>query len=174
MILSDQIPYQIDDLDKNILDLLSEDSRRSFREIADLLNIAVGTAYNRIKKMEDSKIIKAYTTSIDYQRIGYELTALILIQAEGQHLTEIEKETSQIGSVSSVYDITGEFDIAVIAKFKSRRELNSFIKTLLKNRHVKRTVTNIILNVVKEDLKVDLVSHPNNIDRKINTFQHKL
>ncbi|WP_455363992.1 Lrp/AsnC family transcriptional regulator [[Eubacterium] cellulosolvens] len=161
--MSGQIPYQIDDLDKKILNLLSEDSRRSFREIADLLNVAVGTAYNRIKKMEDSKIIQAYTTAVDYQKIGYELTALVLIQAEGQHLTEIENEISQIGSVSSVYDITGDFDIAVIAKFRTRGELNTFIKTLLKNRYVKRTVTNIILNVVKEDLKVNLGSSPNNM-----------
>ncbi|MEM4246287.1 MAG: Lrp/AsnC family transcriptional regulator [Candidatus Bathyarchaeia archaeon] len=153
MVASDS--YQIDELDSKIIRLLSEDGRRSFREIADILKVAVGTAYNRIKRLEDLGIIKAYTVSVDYQRLGYELTALTLIQAEGQHLTEVEKEAASHGAVSSVYDITGDFDIAVIARFRNRADLNVFIKTLLKNPHVKRTVTNIILNVVKEGVAVD-------------------
>jgi DNA-binding Lrp family transcriptional regulator len=53
-----------------------------------------------------------------------------------------------------VYDITGEFDVAVAARFKTREKLNKFIKSILTIQHVKRTVTNVVLNVVKEDLRV--------------------
>ncbi len=146
--------FNLDDLDREILKLLVEDSRRSFREIAKLLEIAVGTAYNRIKKLEDMGIIKAYTVLLDQKKIGYGLTAFILIQAEGQYLEEVEKEAANLDAVSCVYDITGDFDVAIIARFKNSDELNTFIKSMLKNTHVKKTVTNVVLNIVKEDLRI--------------------
>ncbi len=146
--------YNLDDLDRKILILLVEDSRRSFREIAKILGIAVGTAYNRIKKLEELDIIKAYTVLVDQSKIGYGLTAFILMQAEGQYLEEVEKEAAKLDAVSCVYDITGDFDIAIIARFKNSGELNTFIKSMLKNTHVKKTVTNVVLNTVKEDLRI--------------------
>lgn len=146
--------YNLDELDRKILRLLVEDSRRSFREIAKILGIAVGTAYNRIKKLEELDIIKAYTVLVDQSKIGYGLTAFILMQAEGQYLEEVEKEAAKLDAVSCVYDITGDFDIAIIARFKNSGELNTFIKSMLKNTHVKKTVTNVVLNTVKEDLRI--------------------
>lgn len=146
--------YNLDDLDRKILRLLVEDSRRSFREIAKILGIAVGTAYNRIKKLEELDIIKAYTVLVDQSKIGYGLTAFILMQAEGQYLEEVEKEAAKLDAVSCVYDITGDFDIAIIARFKNSGELNTFIKSMLKNTHVKKTVTNVVLNTIKEDLRI--------------------
>jgi DNA-binding Lrp family transcriptional regulator len=58
--------------------------------------------------------------------------------------------------VISVYDITGDFDFAVIARFKDKESLNAFIKSLLAAPYVKRTVTHIALNVIKEDFRVKL------------------
>ncbi len=76
------------------------------------------------------------------------------MQAEGQYLEDVEKEVGKLDAVSCVYDITGDFDIAIIARFKNSHDLNTFIKSMLKNSHVKKTVTNVVLNVVKEDLRV--------------------
>ena len=66
----------------------------------------------------------------------------------------VENEVSKIDNVVSVYDITGDFDIAVIARFRDRSGLNDFIKRLLAMPYVKRTVTNVVLNVVKEDFRI--------------------
>lgn len=146
--------YNLDDIDKKIIRMLVEDSRKSIREIAKSLGIAVGTAYNRIKNLEALEIIKAYTILVDQTKIGYGLTAVIFMQAEGQYLEDVEKEVGKLDAVSCVYDITGDFDIAIIARFKNVHDLNTFIKSMLKNKHIKKTVTNVVLNVVKEDLRV--------------------
>jgi Lrp/AsnC family transcriptional regulator for asnA, asnC and gidA len=90
-------------------------------------------------------------TKLDY---GY--TAIILIQAEGEHLTDVENEIAKAANVAAVYDITGDYDAAVIAKFKDRIGLNTFIKGLIAIPHIKRTVTNVALNVIKEDIGVKL------------------
>jgi DNA-binding Lrp family transcriptional regulator len=145
---------RLDSIDIQILRMLQEDSRTSYRKIADALGIAVGTVYNRVKRLEDEGIFKAYTVIVDPTKMGYDLTAVILVQAGGPHLAEVENEIAQSDHTICVYDITGDFDIAVIARFKNRAILNSFIKEILKMPHVTRTVTNVTLNVVKEDFRI--------------------
>jgi len=147
---------KLDDIDFKIINVLQEDSRLSFNKIASKLGISVGTAYNRIKNLEDKGVLKGYTVLIDPFKLGYTMTALILIQAEGAHIVDVENEIAKNDDVISVYDITGDFDIAVTARFKDRTSLNVFIKKLLAAPYVKRTVTNIILNVVKEDLRLKI------------------
>ncbi|MEM1507344.1 MAG: Lrp/AsnC family transcriptional regulator [Candidatus Bathyarchaeia archaeon] len=145
---------KIDDLDLKIIRLLQEDSRLSYNKIASELGISVGTAYNRIKKLENIGVLKSYTVLVDPMKLGYGTIAIIFIQAEGAHLVEVENEIAKNDNAIAVYDITGDFDIAVIARFKDRAELNSFVKKLLSMPHVKRTVTNVVLNVVKEDFRI--------------------
>ena len=146
----------MDEIDIKIISLLQEDSRLSFNRIAKELGISVGTAYNRIRGLEEKGVLKGYTAIIDPVKVGYQLTAIILIQADGKHLLNVESEIARMNNVISVYDITGEFDVAVIARFKDRFDMNKFIKALLKMPYVKRTVTNVVLNVVKEDFRVPL------------------
>lgn len=146
--------HKVDEIDHKIIRLLQEDARKSFNKIADSLGIAVGTAYNRVKNLEDNGILKGYTIMLDATKLGYGLTALILIEAEGRYLPEVEKELAKLDEVICIYDITGDYDIAVVARFKNRATLNNFIKSTLKMPHVTRTVTNVVLNVVKEDFRI--------------------
>jgi len=148
------INENLDEIDFQIIDLVQEDSRLSYNKIAGKLGISVGTAYNRIKNLEEKGVLKGYTSLIDAVKVGYTLTALILIQADGKHLLDVETEIAKIGNVISVYDITGDFDIAVVARFRDRDGLNQFIKNLLGVPYVRRTVTNVVLNVVKEDFRI--------------------
>lgn len=147
---------EIDDLDLQIIKLLQEDSRASYGKIASKLGVSVGTVYNRIKSLEDKGILKGYTVIVDPMKVGYGTIAIILVQAEGAHLVEVENEIAKLNNVVAVYDITGDFDIAVIARFRDRADLNSFVKKLLSMPYVKRTVTNVVLNVVKEDFRVKI------------------
>ena len=147
---------ELDNVDLQIINLLQEDSRLSFNKMAEKLGIAVGTAYNRVKILEEKGILKGYTAVVDYTKVGYSLTVIILIQAVGKHLLDVEKEVAKMDNVVSVYDITGDFDIAVIAKFKDRDSLNTFIKSTLSMPYVQRTVTNVALNVVKEDSRIKI------------------
>ena len=141
----------MDDVDLQIIALLQEDSRLSYNKIATKLGISVGTAYNRVKNLESTGILKGYTVLVDSAKLGYGLTAIVLIQAEGGHLTEVENEIASMENVVAVYDITGDYDAAIVSKFKDRTNLNDFVKSLLAMPHVKRTVTNVALNIIKED-----------------------
>lgn len=146
----------LDDLDIRILRALQQDGRRSHRELAEELGVAVGTVASRVRRLEESGVIKGYAAIVDPSKVGFDLTALVLIQADGEHLVEVEREVAEAEGACSVYDITGEFDAAVVARFKDRDSLNSFIKFVIAMPHVKRTVTSVVLNVVREDPRVKL------------------
>ncbi|MEM2108052.1 MAG: Lrp/AsnC family transcriptional regulator [Candidatus Bathyarchaeia archaeon] len=143
-------------IDFQIISLLQEDCRLSFNKMARKLGISVGTAFNHVKDLEKKGIVKNYTAVVDAAKLGYTLTVLILVQTEGSQLSQIEQEIANTAAAMAVYDITGDYDIAVIAKFKDRVSLNAYLKNLLARPHIKRTVTNVALNVVKEDMRIKL------------------
>ncbi|MFH0748581.1 MAG: Lrp/AsnC family transcriptional regulator [Candidatus Bathyarchaeota archaeon] len=146
----------VDDIDIQILSALGEDARKSYREIATKLKVAPGTIYNRIKKMNDSGIIRGYIPLLDYDKLGYGFIALIFLQIEGKHLIEVEEQLAKPQEVVGVYDITGEFDVAIISRFQNITSMNKFIKETLQNPYIKRTVTNVVLNIVKEDPRIKI------------------
>ncbi|MEM3986197.1 MAG: Lrp/AsnC family transcriptional regulator [Candidatus Methanomethylicia archaeon] len=146
---------KFDEIDMEILRMLKENSKITYKEIAKSMNLSVGTVYNRIKRLEEEGVIRRYTVDIDYSKMGYDLTAIIMLQVEGPHIIEIEKILAKYDENMSVYDVTGEFDITVIAKLKDREHLNKLIKEILTIPHVKRTVTSIALSVVKENFRIE-------------------
>jgi len=146
----------IDDTDIIILKELQEDFTTSYRDIAKKLGLSVGTVHNRVKKLKEIGVIKSFAAVLDAEKLGFELTAILLIQVEGGDIIEVEKAIARSKSVVAVYDTTGEFDIIAIGKFRSRDDLNAFIKETLKMEAIKRTVTSIALNVVKEENRLNL------------------
>ncbi|WP_099209931.1 Lrp/AsnC family transcriptional regulator [Thermococcus henrietii] len=146
----------VDELDLKIISLLQKNARLSFREIARELDVAVGTVYNRIKKLEEEGVIRGYTPVLDYEKLGFGLTALIGIKAQGRRIAEIERKIAEKTRAMMVYDITGEFDIFVIAKFKDRADMNRFVKWLLSLDGVEKTNTSVAMQVVKEEPRLAL------------------
>ncbi|HDM05829.1 MAG TPA: Lrp/AsnC family transcriptional regulator, partial [Candidatus Aenigmarchaeota archaeon] len=136
------------------LKLLIADSRLSYRQIAEILGLSTATVIKRITRMEKAGIIKSYTTVLDHEKLGYEIPALIEVTVAKGKLLEVERKVSRHPNVVAVYDITGPTDAAIIAKFKSRRELSKFVKSLLRMEYVERTNTHLILTIVKEDFRL--------------------
>jgi DNA-binding Lrp family transcriptional regulator len=66
----------IDEIDRKILKEYSRDARLSFREIANRINVAVGTVLSRTKKMEKDGVIQNYTVLLNNDKLGYPLTAV--------------------------------------------------------------------------------------------------
>ena len=143
-----------DETDKKILRELLTDSRQSFRQIARKIGVSVGTVLKRIKKLESEGIIKYYTVMLDHEKIGYDLAAIIELTISKGKLMDVEKEIAKEKNVLAVYDVTGTTDAMILAKFKSRKELNSFVKKLLRIEFIERTNTHVILNTIKEDFRI--------------------
>jgi DNA-binding Lrp family transcriptional regulator len=148
---------KIDETDEKILNLLNEDGRMSYRKISRELDISVGTVHNRVEKFTKTGIITKFVPQIDHSKLGYKLTTIIGVRVKGGVLRNWEAKTAYHKNVLGVYDVTGEFDAILIAKFKDTNELDSFIKELLKEPDVQRTYTQTVLNIVKEDLGSNII-----------------
>ena len=144
----------MDKLDDKILEELNENARKSYREIARRLKVSLTTVSNRIKKMEDEKIIERYIPLINQEKIGYDLTAIINVKISHGRLIEVQEKISKDKHVSNVFDITGDWDSLIIAHFKDRKDLNGFIKGVLAIENVEKTNTQIVLNIVKNEKRV--------------------
>jgi DNA-binding Lrp family transcriptional regulator len=153
-IYSEEGGKMIDEIDKKILNELNANARLSFRDLAKILGVSVTTVSHRIKKMEDAGVIKGYIPLLNQKKVGYDFTAVIEIAIEKGRLNNVEKKLANFENTIGVYDITGIYDALVIARFKDRDHLNEFIKTIQKFDFVQKTYTSIVLNVVKEDARV--------------------
>lgn len=143
----------LDKIDEKILKNLMVDARLSARQLAIKLGMSTVTILSRIKKLEKEKIIKGYTTLVDHEKLGYDLTAIIEIIAK-KDIVDIEEKLSKMENVCGVYDITGNTDTVIVAKFKERNELSDFVKSLSSMANVENTITHVVLNTAKEDFRL--------------------
>jgi DNA-binding Lrp family transcriptional regulator len=141
---------ELDSLDKHILDVVLEDSRYSYRQIAKKVKVSPATVLSRIKQLEKNGIIKQYSALLDYAKLGYDIEVIIEVRIAKGKLFEVEKQIAHHANVFAVYDVTGDFDAMILARFPSRKKMDSFIKKLQTYDFVERTNTRMILNAIKE------------------------
>ncbi len=141
----------LDGTDKKIMRHLADDARLSARQLAMRLGMSTATVLSRIRKLEAGRVIRGYAAVVDHEKLGYALTAAIEISARNDRIVGIERELSGVGNVCGVYDITGDTDTLVIAKFRGRDDLSGFVKRLSATPGVEGTITRVVLRTAKED-----------------------
>ena len=124
----------MDDKDKQIIELLEQDSSQSTREISKKTRIPITTVHKRIKKLEAEKIIKRYTIELDYEKIGREISAYMLISADLKLLKELDKEQfdvahelDKIPEVETVDVVVGGADIVLFVRAKNIKHLDKVL-----------------------------------------------
>jgi DNA-binding Lrp family transcriptional regulator len=144
----------VDELETKVIRALNQNSRKSFREIAKEIGTSAPVVINKIKKLEEAGAIKGYIPILDPEYFGYTLMAVVALRISHGKLIEAQERIAEDPHVMAIYDVTGDWDSIVLAHFKSREDLNSFIKRILAQKYVDRTVTHIVLNVVKDERRL--------------------
>ena len=146
-----------DELDLKILAELGGDARRPYKEIAKKLGISTSTVFFRVRNLMKNGVIRGFRLSMDLEKLGFDLTVAIFVKVSGGKLTKVEEQLGRMPQTVAVYDITGDWDTLVIAKFRSRAELNTFVKKVLSLPYIEHTCTYTVLNTVKEDAYAELL-----------------
>ena len=141
---------ELDLTDKKILNVIVDNSRFSLRQIAKKINVSVATVMHHINKLEKEKVIEKYSAKLDYERIGYDVEVLIEVRISKGRLLDVEKKIAVHPNVFAIYDVTGTFDAVVLARFKTRRQMDTFLKKIQTYEFVERTETKLILKTIKE------------------------
>lgn len=140
-----------DNLDIKIIESLSEDGRKSLRSVAEELDVSVTTVSNHLDEMQEEGIIRGFKPVLNYPELGYTVTCALMIKAEGDSIRELVDELEEEDSLIYVYEVTGDFDVIAVGKFRNTERMNDMIKKLLNSPTVKETNTNVVLSTVKED-----------------------
>jgi len=139
----------LDEIDEEIIKILQENAKTSYRVIQDKLNISIGTIHNRIAKLEENKIIEGYTLKLNNEKLGYKLTFLIRINIDGKHTQEVLDEIALKPEVCSVFHTTGEQSAALICRFKEAQDVHLFIRELNEKEAITKTNSNMVLKEYK-------------------------
>ena len=95
--------YKLDEIDHQILDLLIDNTRTPFTDIAKQLDISAGTVHVRVRKMEEIGIIKGSTLTVDYDRLGYTFIAYVGIFLERNHQAQFVLERNTFCNSSTYH-----------------------------------------------------------------------
>lgn len=146
--------FKLDDVDHKILDLLIDNSRIPFTDIAKKLLISAGTVHVRVKKMEEFGIIQGSSLALDYKKLGYTFIAYIGIFLEKTHLTNfVLDKLKSIPYVTVAHITTGRFNIFCKIRSKNTTHAKEIIFMIDDIDGVSRTETMISLEESINDKK---------------------
>ncbi len=143
-----------DELDRKIIQALNRNARKSYREIAKEVGTSVTSVIHRIKKFEEAGAIKGYIPVVDQEYFGLSMSAIIALRISRGKLLDIQQKIAQDPRIAAVYDVTGDWDSIIIGYFRDRHDLNDFIKDILILENVDRSITYVVLNVIKEERRI--------------------
>jgi DNA-binding Lrp family transcriptional regulator len=145
-----------ENLDKKLVNELLGDGRASLRSLAEDLDVSVTTVSNHISDLEEKGIIEGYTPKVDYDELGYDVTAIVQLKVEGSSLPEVTERLKEHDQMISVYEVTGDYDIFAIGKFLDTDGMNRQIKELLTDPEIKESNTSVVLNAASEHEQFEL------------------
>jgi Lrp/AsnC family transcriptional regulator for asnA, asnC and gidA len=149
--------FEIDDLDKQILNMLINDAREPFTEIAKKLNVSGGTVHFRVKKLEDAGIINSSNINIDPTKLGYDIVAYLGIYMKNSHLDKdgIDR-LKKVKEIVELQITTGKYTLLAKIICKDTKDLYTVLGEKIQSiEGVSRTETFICLEeIVSRPLEV--------------------
>ena len=147
---------KIDSIDKEILRMLQDDARISFKKIAEKIGVSEATIFVRVKKLRKNGVIKRFTAIVSPDLLGKNLTAFVLINTEPKNLEHVLDALSSMDDVYEVYDVTGTYYVIVKIRTENRKTLAEIIDKIGMIDGVTRTETAIVLKCVKEETRIKI------------------
>ena len=140
----------IDDKDQKILDILMVSAREPASSISEKIGISVPTVIDRIRKLQDSGIIKGYTTIVNSKKIGLDVSAIITIISESSSKYNLFIESAKKEKdIDKCFTTTGNGSHVLLVNTKNTESLEKLLRKIQQWPGVSRTETQIILTSYK-------------------------
>lgn len=143
----------LDNIDKKLLKLLQEDSKRTTKELSLKLNLSVTAVYERIKKLEREGIVEKYVVLLNRNKIqkGFVVFChLKLMQHTKEFISQFEKEVVQLTEVLECFHVSGDYDYILKICVENMEEYREFMVTKLTSlQHIGSTHSTFMIGEVK-------------------------
>ncbi|SDR68795.1 transcriptional regulator, AsnC family [Polaribacter sp. KT25b] len=125
---------QLDSIDKKLINLLQNDSKQTTKQLSLHLNLSITAVYERVKKLENQKVIDKYVAIINKNKIEKSFLVfchLKLIQHSREYVTTFEREILKLEEVSECFHVSGDFDYILKIYVKDMQEYRNFMVSKL-------------------------------------------
>ncbi|MCM3109757.1 Lrp/AsnC family transcriptional regulator [Lederbergia lenta] len=122
---------ELDNIDFQILRLLSENSRIQWKDLGEQIHMTGQAVGNRIKKLEDNGVIKAYSLLVDEMKVGLTYTAFVIIYMKTANHDSFIRLMNEWKEVVEVHRVSGEGCYHLKLKVNSQEHLNLFLDNIL-------------------------------------------
>ncbi len=152
---------EFDLIDKKLLMLLQEDSKKTTKELSVKLNLSVTAVYERIKKLEREGVIRNYVALLDRAKINKSFVVFChikLIQHTREYLHTFEQEVTQLTEVLECFHVSGDYDYILKICVGSMEEYREFMVTKLTNlKHIGSTHSSFMITELKNSTQFELL-----------------
>lgn len=136
----------IDDKDRELLALLSANSRESTAELARKLNLSRSTVKDRIERLEKRGVITGFTVRFSEDYAEGLIQAHVMISSDPKQSAQIARTLKQLTPVKSLYAVNGSYDMIAVINAQSTRALDETLDQIGEISGIERTVSSIILS----------------------------
>ncbi len=133
----------MDDVDRQILDILRRDARTPYTEIADEIGTSEGTVRNRVESLIEDGVIERFTVATRTGNVKAMIETSVDVNVNTQGVTEVMAEWAE---VDFVWQVSGEEDIVLVADAADTSSLNDLITRARELDEVVSTKTRLILD----------------------------
>ena len=155
--------HKLDSIDFKTLEILQQEGRISNAELARRINLSQPATHARLKRLEQSGIIQAYTAILNREMLGFGMLCFVHVTLEKHQpdwVNNFHEQVSQMPEVIECYHVTGEYDYLLKVVMRQRRDLEGFlVDKLSRIVGVGRVHTSVVLREVKETSALPLQLH---------------
>ena len=149
--------YDLDGIDRQLLDALQTDSKRSLKEIGAEVGLSAPSVMERVRKLENAGIIRGYHALLDARKVGLDIAAFIGASISNPaHLSAFEEWVESIPQVMECHHVTGGHTLLLKVKTRNTRELEQLISRIRSMEGVASTETMVVLSTHTERVEVAL------------------
>ena len=148
---------KLDDTDRSILNSLQNEGRKTASDIAKDLNLTVPTITERIRKLQESNIIKSFQAIIDPRLVDLDVTAMItIISSSSEKYQDVIKMAQNTKEVIQCFSTTGMGSLMLWVATKNSNTLEELLRKIQGWPNVTRTETQVILSSYKKSYKLPI------------------
>lgn len=151
-------PVTLDRQDRAILEILQRDNKTPQRRIAELIHLSAPAVQRRIKRLEESGVIKSNVAVLDPAKIGPSITLFVQVEMESERLDlyQAAKRTFEAApEVQQCYYVTGDADFILIINVKTMSDYEELTRHLFfENNNVKHFRTFVAMDIVKVGMSI--------------------
>ena len=139
--------YEIDNVDLKILNILMEDAKIPYTEVAKRVFVSGGTVHVRMKKLEEMGIVTGTTLKMDYSKLGFDVTCFLgIFLLKSSLYDSVVKNLEDIPEIVKIHYTTGNYNIFIKIHCKDTRHLKDVLHDKIqKVEGIERTETFISL-----------------------------